>query len=115
MNVAGEELELVARGAGITPEVGLGEVDEDGTQGGEPEDGRGNRQRRCHSRTNQRALNTGHSAITRLTPTQTGLQRPGQFCLFMYLYVCSVINLIKYLFQNRSSFRQLSYSRVASV
>lgn len=52
MNVAGEELELVARGAGVTAEVGLGEVDEDGTQGGEPEDGRGNRQRRCHSRTN---------------------------------------------------------------
>ena len=63
----------------------------------------------------QRALNSGHSAITRLTPTQTGLQRPGQFCLFIYLSVCSVINLIKYLFQNRSSFRQLSYSRVASV
>ena len=52
MNVAGEELELVARGAGVTAEVGLGEVDEDGAQGGEPEDGRGNRQRRCHSRTN---------------------------------------------------------------
>ena len=52
MNVAGEELELVARGAGVTAEVGLGEVEEDGTQGGEPEDGRGNRQRRCHSRTN---------------------------------------------------------------
>ena len=27
----------------------------------------------------QRALNSGHLAITRLTPTQTGLQRPGQF------------------------------------
>ena len=52
MNVAGEELELVARGAGVTAEVGLGEVDEYGAQGGEPEDGRGNRQRRCHSRTN---------------------------------------------------------------
>ena len=50
MNVTGEELELVARGAGVTAEVGLDEVDDEGAQRREAKKSRGRRERRLHSR-----------------------------------------------------------------